>query len=96
MFRRGARRALYGLMILAAMPAPGWARTFGGFLCPIDCGTHQAGYLWAQANSVSEPAACIGSSAEFIEGCNAYLNDPLRGADYDDDGDAIRGSIYPQ
>jgi hypothetical protein len=81
------------LALALATALPGAARagdqTFGGYECPTDCRGHQRGYRWAEEQRVSGPADCRVGSRDFIEGCNVYLEDPLRGADLDDAGAPI-------
>ncbi|TPI27889.1 hypothetical protein FJ414_28305, partial [Mesorhizobium sp. B3-1-6] len=64
-------------------------QTFGGYDCTEDCSGHKAGYDWAQQNSVSDTSDCSGNSQSFVEGCDAYVEDPNRGSDEDDDGNEI-------
>jgi hypothetical protein len=65
-------------------------RNFGGYACTEDCSGHRAGYLWAEARDVADPAQCpFGNSNSFYEGCLAYAEDPGRGADEDDEGGEI-------
>jgi len=66
------------------------ARTFGGYECTDDCVGHAAGYRWAEATEMTDASNCPeNSSDEFYEGCLAYVHDPERGADVDDDGRPI-------
>ena len=41
--------------------------------CTDDCSGHQAGYEWAQDNSVSSESDCDGKSDSFNEGCVNYV-----------------------
>jgi|SRR5215471_6171870 len=66
------------------------ARTFGGYDCTDDCVSHAAGYLWAEEREVESIDGCPENRSEaFYEGCLTYVDDPERGADFDDDGRAI-------
>ncbi|MDR2311676.1 MAG: hypothetical protein LBE54_11890 [Brucellaceae bacterium] len=65
------------------------AQTFGGYSCTDDCSGHQAGYDWAESNGISSEFDCGGNSTSFEEGCKAYVEDPYRGSDEDDDGNEI-------
>lgn len=66
------------------------ARTFGGYDCIDDCSGHAAGYRWAEEKGIDDEALCPpGNSVSFHEGCRAYVEDPTRGADEDDDGELI-------
>lgn len=47
-------------------------QTFHGYSCTDDCSGHQAGYDWAEENSIYDPDDCSGNSESFIEGCRAY------------------------
>jgi hypothetical protein len=79
-----------GAAILAsAAPAIAGNQTFGGFECPIDCKGHRAGFVWAHENHVPNKSGCIVGSREFIEGCQTFIDDPLRNSDLDDAGAKI-------
>ena len=83
------------VLVIAALVvgcSPVWARTFGGYECPDgDCSDHAVGFRWAQQNEVTDPTDCPGSkSATFQEGCRAYVDDPDRAADVDDEGKPIQ------
>lgn len=41
--------------------------------CIGDCSGHQAGYEWAQDNSISSESDCDGNSDSFNEGCVNYV-----------------------
>jgi hypothetical protein len=47
----------------------------GSYGCTYDCSGHDAGYQWAQDNEIEDAADCGGTSASFIEGCEAYSDD---------------------
>lgn len=40
--------------------------------CTDDCSGHDAGYAWAEHNSISHPDDCGGNSQSFIDGCEDY------------------------
>ena len=66
------------------------ARTFGGYDCGDDCIGHAAGYRWAAQREIEYVDDCpLNMSDAFYQGCLAYVDDPDRGADFDDDGEAI-------
>ena len=65
------------------------AQTFGGNDCTDDCSGHKAGYEWAQENNLTNESDCSGNSSSFEEGCRTFVEDPSRGAGYNDDGDEI-------
>jgi len=70
--------------------SPASARTFGGYDCTDDCVSHAAGYLWAEEREIENIDHCPENRSEaFYEGCLTYVDDPERGADFDDDGRAI-------
>lgn len=48
---------------------------FHGYECTADCSGHQAGYDWAEKNSISDVDECVGRSQSFVEGCKAYVNE---------------------
>lgn len=66
------------------------AREFGGYECTDDCSGHSAGYRWAEAHNITNESNCPlnGNATSFYEGCLAYVEDPDRGADEDDDGES--------
>src|SRR6516165_5175220 len=86
---------LIGATILAFSIAPSAAQTFGGYECTDDCSGHKAGYEWAEAKGITDEDQCedilttAPNRTSFYEGCMAYVEDPSRGADEDDDGDEI-------
>ena len=41
--------------------------------CVGDCSGHQAGYEWAQENSISSERDCDGNSDSFNEGCTNFV-----------------------
>lgn len=88
------RTAILVLLLVAAM-APSsigqsGIRTFGGHECTDDCQGHAAGYRWAEARNITDDRDCPpGNSNSFYEGCLAFVDDPYRGADEDDDGHPI-------
>lgn len=49
--------------------------TFMGYECTADCSGHEAGYGWAEENSISDPDDCGGNSESFEEGCRAYAEE---------------------
>lgn len=50
-------------------------RTFRGYQCTVDCSGHEAGYQWAEENSIDDEDDCRGNSESFIEGCKAYVQE---------------------
>jgi hypothetical protein len=49
-------------------------RTYAGFNCTVDCSGHEAGYRWAERNSIDDEDYCPdGDSESFHEGCIAYV-----------------------
>jgi hypothetical protein len=87
---RGMAAALLSAAMAAlAGPARAGNETFGGFECPIDCKGHRAGFVWAHENHVPNKSSCIVGSREFIEGCQAFIDNPLRNSDLDDSGAKI-------
>jgi hypothetical protein len=81
------------LMVLAigcCAPDRAEARTFGGYQCPDDCSEHEAGYRWADERDIISTDECPKAKSEpFYQGCIAFVRDPDRGADLDDDGKSI-------
>lgn len=43
--------------------------------CTDDCSGHDAGWAWAEENSVTDPSDCGGNSVSFEEGCIAYAEE---------------------
>jgi hypothetical protein len=86
-----------GLVCLLTSVSAGHAQTFGGYDCTDDCSGHKAGYEWAEAKGITDEEQCedilitAPNRTSFYEGCMAYVEDPSRGADKDDDGNAISG-----
>ena len=88
----GLRRAvrLTALLWVAfILPAAAQSAHFGGFDCFRDCTSHAAGYRWAEREGITRVNECRGLSLQVLEGCRAYVNDPRRGADHDDEGRPI-------
>ena len=48
---------------------------FNGYPCTNDCSGHEAGYEWAEVNSISDPDDCNGNSNSFNEGCQSYAEE---------------------
>lgn len=82
-------RLAIALFVLITSCGAAAAETFGGYECTEDCSGHSAGYQWAEDNNITDESDCGGNSSSFEEGCKAYLEDPSRGADEDDDGNDI-------
>jgi hypothetical protein len=49
--------------------------SFDGNPCIGDCSGHEAGYQWAEENSITDPDNCGGNSNSFIEGCRSYAEE---------------------
>lgn len=80
------RALVTSVMIVLSSSLPTFAQTFGGYECTEDCSGHKAGYEWAEENGITDESDCSGNSSSFNEGCQAYVEDPDRGSDTDDDG----------
>ena len=80
------------IAVLVVGCSPVWARTFAGYECPDnDCSEHAVGFRWAQQNEITGSADCPSAkSTSFQEGCRAYVDDPDRAADVDDEGKPIQ------
>ncbi len=48
---------------------------YRGAPCSEDCSGHEAGYEWAEENSIEDLDDCDGNSASFVEGCQTYAED---------------------
>ena len=82
--------AAAGAIVFALVgPALAGNQKYGGFECPIDCKGHRAGFVWAHENHVPNKSGCIVGSRDFIEGCQTYVDNPLRDSDLDDSGAKI-------
>ena len=81
----------FACALLASVTQSAFAqeRTFGGYDCTKDCSGHKAGYDWAAEHNIISERDCDGDSQSFIEGCQAYVEDPSRGSDFDDEGNPI-------
>lgn len=55
--------------------SPSEPLTFYGNNCTQDCSGHEAGYAWAEENSIEDPSDCGGNSQSFIEGCESYAEE---------------------
>lgn len=53
----------------------GFSDTFHGRDCVEDCSGHDAGYQWAENNSVTNSSDCEGNSNSFNEGCQVYVEE---------------------
>jgi hypothetical protein len=81
---------VFALMLGCCASGHASARTFGGYDCTGDCVGHAAGYRWAEERGIDDIDKCPDDRSEaFYEGCLTYVDDPERGADFDDDGRAI-------
>jgi hypothetical protein len=77
---RVLRSTLACLMILCAgaadrtVGAPA-ARSFLGHPCRDDrCGSHKAGFDWAERQAITDPRACLArNDPAFAEGCRAFV-----------------------
>src|SRR5260370_1073509 len=57
-------------------------RTHARFNCTVDCSGHEAGYRWAEQNSIDDEDYCPdGDSESFHEGCIAYVRGEPQAAD---------------
>ena len=94
------RKLLIGGMLFIFATTPCLARSFGGYECTVDCSGHKAGYEWAEAKDISDEESCEAilrrspNRNSFYEGCLAYVEDPARGADDDDDETGMKLSSY--
>lgn len=55
--------------------SPSQPLTFYENNCTQDCSGHEAGYAWAEENSIEDPSDCGGNSQSFIEGCESYAEE---------------------
>jgi hypothetical protein len=76
-------------VVLGTLIGSAQSQEFGGYDCTDDCSGHKAGYNWADQNGITDANDCSGNSQSFVEGCQAYTEDPYRGSDEDDDGNDI-------
>ena len=72
-------RAYIMVVALSALAVFAFAYTaripvYAGFNCTVDCSGHEAGYRWAEQNSIDDEDYCPdGDSESFHEGCIAYV-----------------------
>jgi hypothetical protein len=66
-----------GAVVLACLlGAPAIAQeAFRGYECTDDCSGHEAGYIWAERNDITDTRDCDGDSRSFGEGCQAYVEE---------------------
>jgi len=62
---------------------------FDGYDCTADCSGHEAGYRWAEDNSISDGDDCDAAgehsnSPSFAEGCHAYVDGDVAPEERDD------------
>jgi hypothetical protein len=89
-FRNTIGPAICVLVLGCCTSGPASARTFGGYECTDDCVGHAAGCRWAEEREIENTDHCPENRSEaFHEGCLAFVDDPERGADLDDDGEMI-------
>jgi hypothetical protein len=70
------------------------ARTFGGYACTQHCDLHAEGFKWARVRGVDDKRRCpYGISPSFHEGCIAFIENPSRDPDEDDEGNPVGVSI---
>lgn len=69
---------------LIFLPVPAGAAEFHGYPCTQDCSGHKAGYEWAQAKDIGDPADCGGKSNSFTEGCRAWAQEQAGDAPEED------------
>ena len=88
--RSASTLLLLALAIGCCVPGQASARTFGGYDCTDNCVSHAAGYRWAEQREIEYIDDCPDNRSEaFYEGCLTFVDDPERGADFDDDGEVI-------
>lgn len=52
---------------------------FNGYPCIGDCSGHEAGYQWAEENSITDEYDCSTPSNSFNEGCQSYVEEQAQG-----------------
>jgi hypothetical protein len=66
--------AMFALVYTARTHDRTHDRTYAGFNCTVDCSGYEAGYRWAEQNSIDDEDYCPdGDSESFHEGCIAYV-----------------------
>jgi hypothetical protein len=55
------------------------ARSFMGYPCRDDrCGSHKAGFDWAERQAITDPRACLArNDPAFAEGCRAFVQETI-------------------
>ena len=71
------KKTILSSAIIAAclLALPVHAQSYGGYPCTDDCSGHEAGYDWAEDNSIQDESDCGGNSNSFIEGCYSYVEE---------------------
>lgn len=65
-------------------------RSFKDYPCTVDCSGHEAGFEWAEDNSIEDASDCNGNSNSFNEGCNAWVEENVPEDNRYDDFDTGR------
>jgi hypothetical protein len=69
-------RTIFTILIFAGLSlCQASAQNFHGYPCTQDCSGHEAGYQWADDQSITSTDDCSGNSNSFVEGCNAYVEE---------------------
>jgi hypothetical protein len=85
-----------GAAVALANPSIAQNWTFGGYLCKQQCDLHAAGYEWAKARGIEDKRLCVyGISRSFGEGCMAYIQNPDRDTEEDDQGNPVGVLVAP-
>jgi hypothetical protein len=52
-----------------------YEKVFGAGACAAGCAAQEAGYRWAAAREIADPADCSGPALPFVAGCRAYARE---------------------
>ena len=65
--------------LVAAGHAAGAPAVFMGHACRDDrCGSHKAGFDWAERNDIADPRACLSrNDPAFAEGCRVFVKETV-------------------
>ncbi len=53
----------------------GAPKKFGPYNCNEGCNGYEAGYQWAEENSITDIYDCDSSSSSFVEGCQSFVKE---------------------
>jgi hypothetical protein len=83
-----------GALMALETPVSAQHRSFGGYRCTQVCDLHAEGFKWARVRGVGDKRQCpYVLSKSFQEGCLAFIQNPSREPDEDDEGNPVGAGI---